>query len=249
MNDILKINLLKQYKSLPTEVQKFVLSEKLPSQLLEISNKNKLLIDQAGGLETETTLILLGVQSLKDFVSNLSKNLGIPRDKALIIANDVDTLIFKNIRESLKKISDTVFPEEIPTADKDAQIRNKILSGIENPSTIQGREESISVSSLKSNSANPEYPLEKFANGVEVKKETSMELEIPREAIVPAKVSDLAIKIAKPLHENISPLDNIVEEKLSKAIGIPKEKIIIEESSKLPSKTPEKYDPYKEPIV
>jgi hypothetical protein len=255
MNDENKKIIKDQLAILPEDVKNAITSVDYQKTLQKITRTNMLLIDQAGKLETETTLVLLGLEPLRDYAGNLSKNLGITKEKAIVIAHDVDELIFKNIRESLRKINDDMLAGEGHemggggSASGSEPTRDAILGGIENPSVIPKIEKSVSVSSLKSNSANPEYPAEKFADGVEVKKETSMELEIPPEAMVPATTVAIGPKVPPPFHENISPLDNIVEEKLSAPVEIPKASVVVEENTKLPPKPAEKHDPYREPIV
>lgn len=233
-----------QMEILPEDVKKAILSVDYSAQLQEVVKRNHLLIDQAGSLETETTLTLLGLEPIADYVENISRELALPREKALIVAHDVDELIFKNIRESLQTMNNEALAEEqeimerennsIPTGTLD---RNNVMSGIENPKNIP--EESISISSLKSNSLNPEYPVENMTKGIEIRKD--MSLEIPPEAKLP-------IKTQEPLHINIPPTKNIIEEKLTNIVSIPTEKVVVEENSKLPNKSAG-YDPYREPIM
>jgi hypothetical protein len=249
--DIETQNLItKQLDILPQEIKEAIFSVDYPKQLQEVVKRNIILIDQAGKLETETTLVMLGLEPLNDYIINLSRELEISAEKATAIAQDVDELIFKNIRESLRKINDES-SEEIPEEKElvNGQSREDILGGIENPSSIGAREESVSVSSLKSNSLTPEYPPEKFSNKIDVKKETS--LEIPKESMLPIKPQNQEVylveeKTIEPYHENLSPIEDIVGEKLTKNVFVPKENIIIEENTKLPQKPA--HDPYREPI-
>lgn len=242
-----------QMAILPEDVKKAITSVDYTAQLQEIVKRNHLLIDQAGALETETTLTLLGLENLKDYVENISRELTLPREKAIIVAHDVDELIFKNVRESLQKINDAALAEEEEIesrAQENTQDellkREYVMSGIENPKNIP--EESISMSSLKSNSLNPEYPAEALTKGIEIRKE--MSLEIPPEAKLPIKTVSIipTEKIPEPLHQNISPANNIIEEKLNNVISIPTEKVVVEENSKLPQKDVS-HDPYREALM
>lgn len=253
-NDTQKI-IANQIATLPEDVRKAISSVDYASQLQEIVKRNKLLIDQAGKLETETTLTLIGLEPLNDYVTNISRELGIPMQKAIIIAHDADDLIFKNIRDSLRKMNDQVLEEE-PGVGVAQPSREDVLEGVENPKNIQAREQSVSVSSLKSNSANPEYPSEKIDTNIEVRRETTP--EIPPKAMLPMKsLTELAQnKTDSPLHENTPPVENIVEEKLTNTITSPKETISVTENSKLPTKPPlpptpaptKNFDPYREPL-
>lgn len=240
-----------QMAILPEDVKKAISSVDYRVQLQEVVKRNHLLIDQAGALETETTLTLLGLETLKDYVENISRELALPRDKAILVAHDVDELIFKNVRESLQRINDETLEEEQEILEREQGNntelldRESVMSGIEDPKNIP--EESISMSSLKSNSLNPEYPVEVMTKGIEIRKE--MSLEIPTEAKLAVKNSIIPTeKIPEPLHQNISPVSNIVEEKLANIISTPTEKIVIEENSKLPPKNTG-HDPYREALM
>jgi hypothetical protein len=242
-----------QLKVLPEEIKAAISSVDFKVQLQEVVKRNRLLIDQAGALETETTLTLLGLEPLVDYVENLSRELSLPRDKALLVAHDVDELIFKNIRESLQKINDTTLAEEEEIEERaqgDAQSgplkREDVMSGIENPKNIP--DESISISSLKSNSLNPEYPIENMTKGIEIRRE--MSLEIPPEAKLPIKTSSLISteKVLEPLHQNVSPVKDIIVEKLTNTVSVPTEKVVVEENSKLPQKNAV-HDPYREALM
>jgi len=103
------------------------------------------------------------------------------------------------------------------------------------------------MSSLKSNSLNPEYPIEPLTKGIEIRKD--MSLEIPPEAKLPMRSSIISTeKIPEPLHQNISPANNIVEEKLKNIVSVPTEKVVVEENSKLPQKDIG-HDPYREALM
>lgn len=238
-----------QMEILPDDVKKAILSVDYSTQLQEVVKRNHLLIDQAGSLETETTLTLLGIEPLSEYVENISRELSLPREKALIVAHDVDELIFKNIRESLQNMNNEALAEEEEMEERKENTntevlnRENVMSGIENPKGIP--EESISMSSLKSNSLNPEYPTESMTKGIEIRKE--MSLEIPPEAKLPVKSNSVDKKV-EPLHQNTSPTKDIVEEKLTNIVSVPTEKVVVEENSKLPNKNAG-HDPYRESIM
>ncbi|MFA6797180.1 MAG: hypothetical protein WCR40_00490 [Candidatus Paceibacterota bacterium] len=239
MDEETKQLIAEQMQVIPEDLRKAITSVDYPKKLQTIFTKNKLLIDQASNLETETTLTLLGLEPLTDYIDNLARELSIDRNRAVEIASDVDELIFQNVRESLKKISEETPEDE---SDQEEPNRDEIMSGIEEPSTI--KENSVSVSSLKSNSGEEDH-VETFSKGVEVKKEISS--EIPKTSILPPKP---LIKLEnKPLHENTSPIENIVEIKTKEEVVIPKETVIVEEKTKLPEKEKPSGDPYREPII
>jgi len=108
MEDELQNTLKQHYDSLPVEIQRAIIDANLPFKLQEIVKNNKLMIDQAGKLEIETYLVLFGIQQLDKYIDNIVKNVGLPKEKATVVAKSVDELVFKNIREYLKAINEVI---------------------------------------------------------------------------------------------------------------------------------------------
>jgi len=225
MDEETKNNLQKQFLSLPQALQDAVNSTDVAGILGEIAKKNQLMIDQAGGLEIETKLILLGLSKEKDLVNNLIGNVGLKKDVAIAVAYDVDNYIFKAVRESLKgaTLSSGQFvrtEEEKPQMTAEVHpSREEILKGIEDQE---------------------EVPEQK----VEIRKNLSPEVEQNNKYSLQEVVES---KESKPITQNIPPVSNIVESKLKGVVISPKESIVIEEKAKLPEK-PIHSDPYREPL-
>ncbi len=243
----------KYIESLPPELKEAIYSIDYPTKLQEISSKHKLMIDQAGKFEIETTLVMAGIEPLKQYINNIVKNVGLSESQAIAIAKDTDELIFKNIRESLRKINEQIEEEDkIAEESEDNKInyqenvpeKTDLLSSIENPDAIKEKEDSVSLSSLKSNSMNPENT-ETIEKGIEIKLNNLP--GITQDSILPTKIS-IKDKQLEPFHNNTSPISNIVESKLNKPVIVTKQEITIEEKTKLPEKPIQKVDPYREPI-
>ena len=97
---------LKEYlNELPSELKQAIFSVDYQKQLQEIVKRNRLMIDQAGKLEVETTLVMAGMEPMNEYTDNLVKNVGLNRNLATIVAHDVDELIFKN----QKNVCDYIF--------------------------------------------------------------------------------------------------------------------------------------------
>jgi len=241
-------------ETLPPELKQAIYSVDYAKQLQEIVKNNKLMIDQAGKLEAETTLVIAGIEPLNKYVNNLSENVGLSKIQASIVAHDVNELIFKNIREALKKINEKLIEEEKTIETATAPTKDAVLAGIEHPEDIKNTETSVSISSQKSNGANPETH-EAIDTGVEIRVDN-----LPEVALAPQlpAISSLISKSTEPFHQNISPIQNILKTKLTETVVVPKENIVIEEKTKLPNKLQptasqpiaEKSsgDPYREPI-
>lgn len=96
--------IIERFKVLPKSIQDALLSADLPEKLTKITEKYHLRVDQAGALETETHLVMLGLEPPADFAKNVEKEVGISAEVTRRIADDVRADIFLSIRESLKQI-------------------------------------------------------------------------------------------------------------------------------------------------
>lgn len=105
-----------RYEELPADIQQAIKSTDLASKFNLIANKHSLHIDQSGALQTETILVMLGLESTNDYVNNLQKGLEISRNEALSLAGDVNREILDSIRTSLR-----VLQEQNEKADEQTQ--------------------------------------------------------------------------------------------------------------------------------
>lgn len=93
-----------RYRELPEDMQQAIKSTDLAEKFETIANKHNLHIDQNGALQTETILVMLGLEPTENYVDNLQKNLEISRDEASLIAEDVNNDILNSIKDSLMTI-------------------------------------------------------------------------------------------------------------------------------------------------
>lgn len=107
-----------KYRQLPFDIKKAIVSSDYEKKLAEIYQKYQLHVDQAGSLELETTMVMLGIIHPADYVQNLVSNAGIPKEKATTIANEVNNKIFLPIRSSLMKMAEEM--------EKEAEEENKV---------------------------------------------------------------------------------------------------------------------------
>ena len=118
-----------QLKIIPPEVKAAIISVDYKTKLQEITRRQRLLIDQAGKLEMETTLVMIGLEPLADFTENIRRELMVNCIRASEIALDVSEHIFKPIRDALQKMNEVTEAEEEETNLN----RDQILNEIENP--------------------------------------------------------------------------------------------------------------------
>ena len=114
---ISKEKLIELYKALPDDVAAVYEGANTGEILVEIGRKHALAIDLLGRLSYETGLVLVGASPAREFIDNVQKGLGLTRDKAVEVAQDVNHRLFAPIRESLKQIhkigpSESLIPEE-----------------------------------------------------------------------------------------------------------------------------------------
>ncbi len=95
-----------RFNQLPEDIQQAIQDINLASKFDSISQKNNLRIDQNGNLQTETLLVMLGLESNSDYIDNVQKSLEISRPEAINIAKDVNELILSPIRDSLRAIQE-----------------------------------------------------------------------------------------------------------------------------------------------
>jgi len=234
-----------QVKNLPQDVKDAVFSVDYSAILDQISKKNKLLIDQEGKLETETTLVMVGLEPLADYKKNLLKNAGIDFKIVDTIIADVNDLIFKKIRVSLQKMNEEMEGENSFEEQKDK--KEELLNGIENPSEIGLKEGAVSFSSLASNSGIPLSTTEVMDEGVEISTPINTNISDVKQLPPAPKATFL---ITNTLSKNPEQkIEDVVVEKMGGMTSLPKESVVIEEASKIPMRTEiKKVDPYRESV-
>jgi hypothetical protein len=265
MDDSLEQELKKQFEALPAELQQAISSVNLSEKLQEIVKNNKLMIDQASKLETETLIVLFGLEPLENFTNNLVENIGLSAIQASVITHDVNESIFKSVRESLKNIGDqmaTTNKENSGAINTESTPEKVAINKTINPET-QNFSSQSAVSNIQKpislnfsglqpqpNIPKPEIQAEAVKNGMELEIKPNDLPEISPEIPLP-RTSTLTSKPVEPFHQNVPPVQNIVESKMTSDIIVPKKTINIEEKTKIPEKpkTSTSDDPYREPIM
>ncbi len=110
-SDIQKI-IETQIALMPKSVKDAIKEIHFTEQIRSIAQKNGLRIDQAGVVETETMLTLLGLEHPDAFVKNLTKEGALSSAQAEVVARDVNEIIFKNIKHALVEMSGGIEAEK-----------------------------------------------------------------------------------------------------------------------------------------
>ncbi len=100
----LEADLKAHFDKLPKDVQQAILSVDYEKVLKDITQRYHLHIDQGAKLETETTLIMLGLVQPKNYSKNLIFEARIDPKAAELIASEVNEKIFQPIIASLHEM-------------------------------------------------------------------------------------------------------------------------------------------------
>jgi len=95
---------LKKFNELPEDLKDALFADEVSSSILEIGKSHGLMLDKVGELSDETGLVMLGITPTSDFIKNLSERLGVAKEKAKAIAEDINQKVFQQVRASLRKV-------------------------------------------------------------------------------------------------------------------------------------------------
>ena len=97
------IKMIKErFNTLPQMIQEVILSSNYEETLIEIGKQYGLNVKQLGMLNRETTLTMMGSTPIKDFETELTRELNVEKTKGKQIAKDVNEKIFLKIQELLE---------------------------------------------------------------------------------------------------------------------------------------------------
>jgi len=148
MDSLLTETVVEELKKLPQQIQDLITKSGWEQSVRKIVDKHNLRVDQGADLETETLLIMLGLSSTEDFLSNIKDQTDIPDALAREIVGEIDRNIFEKLHATLRELTDegvdvSNFGQVI---DDDMLDRNDVLKGIEDPEDTQSAPETPSYS-------------------------------------------------------------------------------------------------------
>ena len=108
-----------RFKELPNTVQDAINESDWLTTLRSIISKNNLLIDQGLSIETETLLMMLGLEKPKDYTKIIKKEAKLSREQAIQIATEVEEKILSVIKTNI-----------IERSEKEAGIKGSPLDEI-----------------------------------------------------------------------------------------------------------------------
>ena len=134
-----------KYRSIPDDVREAISSSDVNQKLQTLTDKYKLQFDEAEKLTQEIGSVMLGLKHPDNFVKNIQSATGLGYQTARQIAEEVNNIIFADIRDSLKQIHSKIPREgsdatdEMPNTDEELkeldekQIRAELIKEIEHP--------------------------------------------------------------------------------------------------------------------
>ncbi|MCM2338935.1 MAG: hypothetical protein NDI62_00555 [Burkholderiales bacterium] len=123
-----------RFDNLSKETKDAIKASDYQTKIYEIGQKNGLTIYQIGLLGEATLNVMLGITLPNKFEESLI-NIGLPKEKTLELANDINEQILRKIREELVKNinkSNSNFEK-----NKSLESREELLSKIENPEPVK----------------------------------------------------------------------------------------------------------------
>lgn len=137
--------LQERFQKLPPVIQSAITDSDWQKTLRRIVEQNNLLIDQGLAIETETFLMMLGVENPKDFTKNIKKEANLDNKTAIKIAQEVDDKILKEVKRRIIEASEEESGHEINDLDEVMGYREELEEKIPSidtglPSENQGGE-------------------------------------------------------------------------------------------------------------
>ena len=109
-NNTLKL-IKERFDALPESIKEIIMSSNYQNDLIEISKKYNLNVEQMGILERETTMVMMGLTNPNNFEAELTRELHVDTTKGSQIVKDINEKIFLKIRELLKLMNTPVGEE------------------------------------------------------------------------------------------------------------------------------------------
>jgi len=102
------------YDSLPEDLRIAIFSPESSDVYNQIQERYALDAHQREELSIQSGLLMMGITEPKEYVLVLAEKLGVPRDKAAFIAQEVNRNILHPVRDSLKEIHAPMAPSSAP---------------------------------------------------------------------------------------------------------------------------------------
>lgn len=92
-----------RFSQLPKVVQDAITSADVEKRMRALADSHKLHLDQWESLENEVMLALLGFDAIENLDDNIEREVGVDRDAARALAEDISRVVFEPIRAELER--------------------------------------------------------------------------------------------------------------------------------------------------
>ncbi len=240
----------KAYASLPEDLIEAGSSVQTTEALRDIGKKYGLMMDQAGEMASEAGSVILGLTPVQEFVPNLQERLGVSKDIATKIAEDISAQVFSKVRESMKKIHSTHGGDQALLEVKEnapAEKKDDVLKHLDEDAEIE-KDLKTMVVSKNTEEEKKRFPVSDLINA-------SLGLE-SREREESFPINDLINASLPPENLPINGSSNLPRQEKTSSTPVPKPPVKPavpqitrmpkeEKTLNVPLKTK---DPYREPI-
>ncbi len=161
-----------KYRSIPDNVREAISSTEVNEKLQNIVNKYRLQFDEGEELTKEIGYVMLGLKSSDSFVKNIQRVTELDRETAEKIAEDVNNIILKDIKDSLRSATQKQEVSEEDDFDEIEQerLRDELLQEIEKPKESINIPPEINQEITTNLIEQPEHELQKITKPTENEK-------------------------------------------------------------------------------
>ncbi|MEK7526972.1 MAG: hypothetical protein AAB537_00980, partial [Patescibacteria group bacterium] len=110
----LKEELKKRYSKLPREIQQTLFSSDVSETINRIAERNSLTDEQEIKLETEVVNVFFAFEHYSDLIENIRRELTIDLTKAQKIGQEINSEVFRPIKQALRIAHGTIEGEFTP---------------------------------------------------------------------------------------------------------------------------------------
>ena len=146
-------------QTLPPVLRKYLADGKYTPVAKSLAIKYGLHIDQAGVLEREIMLILMGIENPEEFAKSLTTEASIPEGTVRNIMTDVNAQIFVPLREQMKSSAQQTAPPPLKATHTPSETSQGTAQGTARPAAAPGV---VRPPIARTIPANPQMPSRTF---------------------------------------------------------------------------------------
>lgn len=125
----LKEILTSQWRLVPKDIRSLIVAEDLSPKIEWIGRKYNLSSEHIALLENEVLFVLFGLVHMMDFAQNIETELGLQKEQARLVTQEIGMQIFSEVKNSLRELSKSLevenptTPTPVPTSPPIATVQ------------------------------------------------------------------------------------------------------------------------------